>query len=602
MLRFREARSARSSRARHEGGVLAKLNHRQRADRLAFLLQIARDLGRFARDEEADRLLRHVHRGIGAILASDIGFVWRMRRGTAIEATYDMIWTPRGVKAAARKGLAHLREQALRFAGERTSPGDPHILFTVVDVSGRPAAVLAFIRPGRRFGRQDAGFATDAAEILGRHLEERERERAQEIRERIVRKVLLQVRPADVLYQVLHGLKRLLRYDHSASVQTLDPSRNALITRAETIAWRKEKSPRIGQPIHIDPAALEWISSLGSCVLVDPFAPSEDLPSAMLRDLARIAPEAPESRSMIVAPLRRDLEIVGILAVRGVSPRAFGQADLATIDSFLQILSASAFHAEVFRQQQDRLFEAERRTALGNIARAISHDLSNAFGVIQPLLEKLKTDIEERTLTPENLKGDVEMLGQYVGISLRIFQGLLGFARGASDGIVSVDLAASCETVLGLLGRGLRAQGIEVVRDFPHDLPALHAQRQDIEQILLNLITNAKESMPSGGRLAIRGWVERDARARGGESVHLTVADTGAGIATALLERVFEPFFTTKSGGTGLGLDICRSLVWEYDGQIWLESEVGKGSTAHVRIPIRAVVPPDAGGRQNGEP
>ncbi len=588
----RGVRTGRPDRHEGEGGVLPKLTHRQRADRLAFLLQIARDLGRFSRDEDADRLLRHVHRGIGTILASDLGFVWRIRRGTTIEAAYHLIWSSKGEQVRARRLPANLREQAIRFAVERKSLGDPHILFTAVDVAGRPAAVLAFIRQGRRFGRQDAGFAADAAEILGHHLEERDRERAQEIRERIVRKVLLQLRPADILYQVLHGLKRLIHYDHSASVQTVGPSRGSLVIRAETIAWTKGKSPRIGRTIHLDADALEWISRLDCCVVVDPAAAKEGDPATMLGDLARISGEAPTPRSMIVAALRRDREIVGVLAVRARDPGAFVPVDLATIDSFLEILSASAFHAEVFRQQQDRLIEAERRTALGNIARAISHDLSNAFGVIQPLLEKLRTDIEEGTITPENLKRDVETLDQYVGISLRIFQGLLSFARGGSDGIVSVDLGASCDSVLALLGRGLRAQGIEVVRDLPAGLPPIQAQRQDCEQILLNLITNASESMPTGGTLTIRGSVERDGGARAGEFLHLTVSDTGGGIPARLIERVFEPFFTTKSGGTGLGLDICRSLVWEYDGTIWLESVEGSGSTAHVRIPIR----PAAGG------
>ena len=598
---------------RQGGSSLPNLNHRQRAERRTFLLQVVRDLGRFSRDEEPDRLLRHVHRGIGALLGCDAGFVWRLSRGAFIEACYHWVWTPKGEQILARTDEPDIREQAVRFVAERTTAGsDPHILYTAIEVAGRPAAVFAFIRPGHRFARRDAHFAADGAGILGRHLEERERERGYAVRERIVRKVLLQLRPADILYQVLHGLKRLLRYDHSASVETFDSTALTLTVRAETIAWTKGKSPRIGRPMHLDTAAISWIERLECCAAVDPglietaAASTSSLPpcgptppAAIITDLATVSTDAPTPRSMIIAPLRRDRAVVGLLTVRAIAPGAFVAADIETIDSFLSILSASAFHAEVFRQQQDRLLEAERRTALGNIARAISHDLSNAFGVIQPLLQKLQEDVGAGTITPDNLKRDLDMLNQYVGISLRIFQGLLSFSRGTSDGILSVDIAASLDAVLSLLVRGLRAQGIEVVREITPGLPQIQARRQDIEQILLNLITNAKESMPAGGSLTISAWVESDGGGRtsspaGGEAIHITIADTGAGIPARLLERIFEPFFTTKSGGTGLGLDICRSIVWEYDGAIWLESAEKVGSTAHVRFPIRASATPAA--------
>ena len=564
---------------------LAVLTHRKRAERLAFLLQIARDLERFAADEEPDRFLRHVHRGLGAMLGADLGFVWRLDRGGATGATYHMTWTPKGEKARARAAVGSLTDQGLRFVQDRKSPGDPHLLFTAVEAGGRPIGLFAFLRPGRRFGRQDAGLASDAAELLGRHLTHRERERLYEIRERIVRKVLLQLRPADILYQVLHGLKRLLRYDHSASVQTFDHSARTLTVRAETIAWTKAKSPRIGAVILLDDDATAFVDKLDRCCsFTDPAHPHPETPAALLHDLSVVSPDAPPAQSLILAPLRRHEELVGILAVRALTPGAFGRTDLQTIDSFLDIITATALHSEFFRQQQDLLFEAERRTALGNLARAISHDLNNAFGVIQPLLETLRRDTESGAITPENLKRDLETLSQYVGSSLRIFQGLLSFSQSSVEGTEALDLGSVVDTVLTLLSRGLRTHGIEIVRDLAPDLPPLQARRQEIEQLLLNLLTNARESMPTGGRLTIRTWCEKD---REQPAIRLSITDTGCGIPADRLEKVFEPFFSTKKGGTGLGLDICRSITWEYGGTLWLESEVNKGTTAQLRSPIR---------------
>jgi signal transduction histidine kinase len=136
-----------------------------------------------------------------------------------------------------------------------------------------------------------------------------------------------------------------------------------------------------------------------------------------------------------------------------------------------------------------------------------------------------------------------------------------------------------------------------VVKEIDPALPRVHARRQDIEQLFLNLISNARESMENGGCLTVRAWIEPD---DDGEMLGLSIADTGHGIPADLLHRVFEPFFTTKQGGTGLGLDICRSICWEYDGNLWLESNRGKGTVAQVRLSMHARQPD--GGVRTHEP
>lgn len=528
-------------------------------------------------------MLRHVHRGVGPHLAADLGFVWRLTRGLDAEAVYRMVWTKRGENLLQRTNTAVLGEQAVRFARQAKSPDDPHLLFTAVEALGRPVGVMAFLRPGNRFGRIDARFGMDAAEILGTQLNHRERERVYETRERIVRKVLLEVRPADILYQVLHGLKRLLRYDHSATVLTLDRSERTLTVRAEIIAWKKAKGTRIGTKIPLDPLALEFIDSLETSQLVQPPGSTCKVPENLLREISAVAPDAPEAHSHLFARLSRREEPVGLLVIRTLAADAFVAADRRTIDSFLHIISAAAVHSEFFRVQQDRLMEAERSTTLGELARAISHDLSNSFGVIQPLLETLRRDASEGRLTADQLEADLQTLSQYVGTSLRIFQGLLSFARGSVEEAHDVDLVASIDAVLLLLGRGLRTQGIEVERRFEPSLPRLHARRQDMEQLFLNLLNNARESMDGGGKLTLSIWREKEDE---GEAIRLSIADTGRGIPASLLTRVFEPFFTTKQGGTGLGLDICRSIVWEYNGALWLESIEGSGTVVQIRLPL----------------
>lgn len=581
--RLRPADTSRTNEEHGEDRALPALNHRKKAEQLAFLLQLEHDLDRFSAEEEADRLLRHIHRNLGSLLRADYGFVFRLGRGHVVEADYTIHWTKAGERAQRTVKARALHDAAVRFARDRKSPEDPHMLLTLVALQGRPVGVLSFHRPARRFGRPDAHLAMDAAEILSRQLAHRERERTFEMREKIVRKVLLEHRPADILYQVLHGLKRLLRYDHSATVLTYDRAGSSLTVRAEIIAWKKGKSPRIGVKIPIGPEEVQRLLGLERCMTIASNRIPDDLSGELVRRINEVTEDAPEAGSLLLAGLRRNEELIGLLAIRDHAAGAFVRADEETIDSFLPVIGATALHAEFFRLQQNRLLEAERKTALGVLARAISHDLNNSFGVIQPLLETLRRDADAGTLTPEALKRDLAMLSQYIGTSLRIFRGLLSVSRAETESAHPTSLGSNIDAVLNLLDRGLRTAGIKVERRIEPDLPKITARPQDMDQLLLNLVTNAMESMPDGGTLAVGAFVEEH---DGERAVHVTITDSGSGIKSRDLARVFEPFFTTKSGGTGLGLDICRSIVWEYDGALWLESTEGVGTTAHVRLPF----------------
>jgi two-component system, NtrC family, sensor kinase len=115
----------------------------------------------------------------------------------------------------------------------------------------------------------------------------------------------------------------------------------------------------------------------------------------------------------------------------------------------------------------------------------------------------------------------------------------------------------------------------------PDDIPEVACSQSDLEQVFLNLLTNAREATPTGGRITVT------VRAVDGV-VEISVDDTGTGIAPDDLPRVLEPFFTTKPHGNGLGLSICRSLLWEVDGTVTIQSEPGYGTNVRVRVPQAA--------------
>jgi signal transduction histidine kinase len=134
------------------------------------------------------------------------------------------------------------------------------------------------------------------------------------------------------------------------------------------------------------------------------------------------------------------------------------------------------------------------------------------------------------------------------------------------------------DTTLAVLKDGMQRRGIDLVVDSREDLPTVACGQSDLEQIFLNLLTNAREASSHGDNVTVRIEPEAD-------SMSITVADTGCGIAPENLGRVFEPFFTTKANGSGLGLSICRSILWEIGGTMSLHSEPHKGTRVLVTVP-----------------
>jgi signal transduction histidine kinase len=168
---------------------------------------------------------------------------------------------------------------------------------------------------------------------------------------------------------------------------------------------------------------------------------------------------------------------------------------------------------------------------------------------------------------------------------------MLGFARNTSTQREMTDLVALVEEALVLTEKDLSKHRIHVEKKY-HGRPRASVVPAQIEQVLLNLLINARQAMPRGGHLRIE--VRENPRT---QLIELSVADTGVGIPPDRLRLIFEPFYTTKEpdanghGGTGLGLSVCRQIVEQHQGRIRVESLVGKGSTFIIKLPIQAEEP-----------
>ena len=236
---------------------------------------------------------------------------------------------------------------------------------------------------------------------------------------------------------------------------------------------------------------------------------------------------------------------------------------------------------EELRTISQQLWQAAKLATMGELAASIAHELNNPLATVSLRVESLLAQIVEddpkrRSLTV--IEQEVERMGNLVS-------NLLQFSRRGQAQISSIDVREELENTLALIYYHLRNHRITVVRQFASDVPMLHADRQQLRQVFLNLLTNASDAMPQGGTLTLGvtlGQLEPSMPA-----VSITFTDTGIGIAPEDIPRVMDPFFTTKEEGkgTGLGLAICRRIMQEHHGTIEVSSTVGQGTTIRLTLP-----------------
>jgi len=231
-----------------------------------------------------------------------------------------------------------------------------------------------------------------------------------------------------------------------------------------------------------------------------------------------------------------------------------------------------------------QLWQSAKLAGVGELAASIAHELNNPLGIVILRLESIMAvtpagDPRRRAL--EIIEQELERMGTLIA-------NLLQFSRFGKEQVSTVDIRDEMERTLELVFHHLKKRGVSVTTDFSDGTPAIIADRQKLRQVFLNLITNASDAMPRGGVLTLR---TRAGDVNGSRpAVIMEVADTGVGIAPEILPKIWDAFFTTKEEGkgTGLGLAICRRIAHEHDGAIEILSEVGKGTTVRVSIPVHS--------------
>lgn len=302
---------------------------------------------------------------------------------------------------------------------------------------------------------------------------------------------------------------------------------------------------------------------------------------------ASVIPPA-DTNDLIERYRREVISDGGRMSVQVALPGEHGERTMTATMSCLPGVPAAAAvvvleHPSELTRERERRERAERLAAVGALAAGVAHEVNNPLASIKSFAQLLARDATRRDQR--------EALELIINESTRvatIVDNLLSYARQqGAGGLEPVNLSAVAERVLQTQRYALETAGIVIRRDLDKSVSSIMGEVGALQQVVLNLIVNAEQALASTSgdrRLIVR---TREST----EGVILSVIDNGPGIPRELLPRIFDRFQTTKAGGTGLGLAISAAIVRDHSGQIWAESDEGRGAAFYVRLP-RAKDPP----------
>jgi two-component system, LuxR family, sensor kinase FixL len=239
---------------------------------------------------------------------------------------------------------------------------------------------------------------------------------------------------------------------------------------------------------------------------------------------------------------------------------------------------------EELKTTTEQLWQAAKLATVGELAASIAHELNNPLATVSLRLDSLLAQTHEddpRHRPLSIVEQEIERMGKLVA-------NLLQFSRRRQRQPSTLDVRKEIANTLELVHSHLHNRNINVTLEFAPDVQMVQADRQQLRQVFLNLLTNATDAMPEGGTLTI--GVASSMLDGNIPAVTIQFTDTGVGIAEEDLPKVTEPFFTTKpeGKGTGLGLPICKRIVLEHDGKCEITSKAGRGTTVLIKLPVSA--------------
>ena len=305
-----------------------------------------------------------------------------------------------------------------------------------------------------------------------------------------------------------------------------------------------------------------------------------------------------ELRSILCVPLRLKEEVIGVLEVLDKEVDRFRPAHLRVAEALAASAAIAVQNArlydsaqrelterkraeEALKEAQERLIRSEKLAAIGQLASGVGHELRNPLAAIKNAVVYVRRKIakSELSATEPKVLEFLDIIDEEVNSSNKVITDLLNFARVAKPTVSLVNVASIIKDALNHVAM---SENVRLTMDVDPGLPMVMVDAAQIRQVFINIILNALEAMPEGGRLEIR------ARSKA-EFVTVEFADTGCGIPESVTDKIFDPLFTTKAKGIGLGLAMCKSIMERHGGDIGVKSKEGKGTTFTLSLPTRVV-------------
>ncbi|MDY6967263.1 MAG: PAS domain S-box protein [Spirochaetota bacterium] len=250
--------------------------------------------------------------------------------------------------------------------------------------------------------------------------------------------------------------------------------------------------------------------------------------------------------------------------------------EIATVGIFTDLRPRIKIEKKL-HETQLQLLQSEKLAAMGRLTSQIAHELNNPIYGIMNTLELLKTEIPTNSTRRKILDMSISEIERVS----EMLHNMLSFSKPKEEERRNIDINKLLKDIMLFHEKQLSESNIEIISDFNPNLPNIQASPNQIRQLILNIINNARDAMPNGGRLMI-GTSSED------NNIIINIKDTGIGMPEIIKDKIFEAFFTTKHEikGVGLGLSVCYGIVKDHGGDIIVISEVGKGSTFSIVLPL----------------
>jgi signal transduction histidine kinase len=272
------------------------------------------------------------------------------------------------------------------------------------------------------------------------------------------------------------------------------------------------------------------------------------------------------------------LACIGVLVAMQLSRIESERKARAELDKAYKELSE---YDQRLRENQEQLIQAEKLTSLGQMAASIAHEVNNPLAGVLVYTQLLAKKINSDKFSKEGALDYLSKMETELTRSTRLIRNLLDFARQSPPALREVNANDVLDRALDLAAHSAELQHIQVVKELTPSLPKLMADFDQLQQVCTNLILNAIQAMPEGGRLTLRTSADNS-------QLKIEVQDTGHGISPENMRKLFTPFFTTKGKGkgVGLGLAVTYGIIQRHHGRIEVQSKEGEGTTFTIYLPV----------------